>query len=227
MKDKIVISLDASWADSIRAVRETADLDCVYGYKIGFYLSLTFGLTALVNKIREEAPTKKIIYDHQKAANDVPMMGIKFARLMRVSKVDHAILFPFAGPKTEEAWIKGCQDEGIDVIVGGKMTHEGFDSRSGGSISSLSSLLIYRRAAEMNVTKFVMPPNDYNFYQSVCDDMKDYTKEKPIIFSPGFGAQGCETNKYTDVPIIGRAICGIADSRGATLEWHKKLFKEK
>jgi len=47
-------------------------LDCVCGYKIGFYLSLTFGLTALASKIREEAPTKKIIYDHQKAIHATP-----------------------------------------------------------------------------------------------------------------------------------------------------------
>ena len=65
MKDKIVISLDSSWANSLRTVKETAGLDCVYGYKVGFYLALTFGLTALTNRIRQTAPTKKIIYDHR------------------------------------------------------------------------------------------------------------------------------------------------------------------
>ena len=227
MKDKIVISLDSSWANSLRTVKETANLDCVYGYKVGFYLALTFGLTALTNRIRQTAPTKKIIYDHQKAANDIPAMGDKFAKIMRLAKIDHAILFPFTGPKTEEAWIKACQDEDVDVIVGGKMTHEGFASMEGGSISPFSSLIIYRRAAVLGVTNFVMPPNNYDFYKSVKDDMVDYTDKDPIIFSPGFGAQGHDTNMYTDVPIIGRAIYQSPDPKKETLEWHKKLFKEK
>ena len=227
MKDKIVIALDASWATSLRTVRETAHLDCIYGYKVGFYLALTFGLTALVNKIRQDAPGKKIIYDHQKAANDIPEMGDKFARLMRISGIDQAILFPFAGPRTEESWIKACQDEDIDVIVGGKMTHDGFSTSEGGIVSPLSSGLIYRRAAMLGVTSFVMPPNDFDFYKSVLDDIGRFSKEKPIIFSPGFGARGHNTNIYTDIPIIGRAIYQSSDPNKETLNWYKKLFKEK
>ena len=46
-----------------------------------------------------------------------------------------------------------------------------------------------------------MPPNNYDFYKSVKDDMVDYTDKDPIIFSPGFGAQGHDTNMYTDVHI--------------------------
>ena len=107
------------------------------------------------------------------------------------------------------------------------MTHEGFHSWQGGSISPLCSLLIYRRAAVLGVTKYVMPPNDYDFYKAVKDDMQDYIKEEPIILSPGFGVQGCDINTYTDVPIIGRSIYQSANPIKETLEWEKKLFKEK
>src|SRR3989338_11087488 len=84
------------------------EVDAVKGigaYKIGFELGLKYGLPAVVKAARKYTK-KPIIYDHQKAATDVPFTGAKFAKVCKDAGIDAIILFPQAGPITEREWIK-------------------------------------------------------------------------------------------------------------------------
>lgn len=84
-----------------KLVEETYLVPGIEGYKIGLALGLTFGLTKIVAVIREFTDLP-IIYDHQKAGNDIPEMGKTFAMVVADSGVDSAILFPFGGRLTEK-----------------------------------------------------------------------------------------------------------------------------
>ncbi|MEK6910177.1 MAG: hypothetical protein AABW82_00200, partial [Nanoarchaeota archaeon] len=106
-------------------VKQTADVEGIGGYKIGFELGLGFGLPAVVDAAREFT-NKPIIYDHQKAGTDIPATGKNFAQTMKRSGVDTVIFFPQAGPETERAWIYHAFDQGLNVIVGGRMTHPAY-----------------------------------------------------------------------------------------------------
>ena len=83
-------------------VRQTANVEGIGGYKVGFELGLGFGLPAVVEAVRRHTD-KPVIYDHQKAGTDIPDTGKGFARVVKRAGVDTIILFPQAGPETERA----------------------------------------------------------------------------------------------------------------------------
>src|SRR3989344_8586950 len=87
-------------------VKETCSVEGIGAYKIGLELALRFGIPSVVDETRKQT-NLPIIYDHQKAATDIPELGEKFAHA--VKGVDAVILFPFTGPETEKAWIKACK----------------------------------------------------------------------------------------------------------------------
>jgi len=57
----------------------TAYVEGIGAYKIGLDLVIRFGLAQPIRIIREYSRTTPIIYDHQKAGNDIPAMGKQFA----------------------------------------------------------------------------------------------------------------------------------------------------
>ena len=133
-----------------------------------------------------------IIYDHQKGATDIPKMGEEFALAVREGGADAAILFSLAGPVVAEKWIMACQKEELGVIVGGHMTHEKFLESDGGYIMDMAPFSIYTVAAEMGVTKFVVPgnkPKHVGLYRGhLLGGGVDI--EKLELFAPGFVTQG-------------------------------------
>jgi len=146
--------LDLCAAEGI--VKETADLKGVCGFKIGFCLGLTHGLPHTVDRLRRLTKLP-IIYDHQKAGTDIPETAESFVQAC--SAVDRIILFPQAGPKSLEAWVKAVQKAKKVVIVGGEMTHKGYLESDGGYILSDAPKRIYIAAAKLGVTHFVLPGN--------------------------------------------------------------------
>ena len=116
----------SSLAHLARIADGTAYVQGISAYKVGMELVIRFGLPAPVRIIRSYHPHALIIYDHQKGGNDIPAMGKKFADAVKEAKADAVILFPFAGPATEKAWIKACKEIGLVVLVGSHMTHEEF-----------------------------------------------------------------------------------------------------
>jgi orotidine-5'-phosphate decarboxylase len=101
----------------------------------------------------------KVLYDHQKAGNDIPDTSVNFARSMVRGGVDGAILFPFAGPMTQEAWTKALQAEDIGVFTGAEMTHPGFTQATGGSLTERALEDIIDRALDLDVGNFIVPGN--------------------------------------------------------------------
>jgi len=123
-------------------VRETAQIEKIGAYKVGFELALQYGLPKIVKTARRYSD-KPIIYDHQKAGTDIPDTGKNFAEVCKKAKIDAAILFPQAGPETEKAWINALKEKEIGVICGGEMTHKGYLETENGFILSEALLGIY------------------------------------------------------------------------------------
>ncbi|RJQ19915.1 hypothetical protein C4580_04490 [Candidatus Woesearchaeota archaeon] len=169
-------------------VRETADIDGIGGYKLGFELGLTYGLPRLAEVARKHT-AKPLIYDHQKAGTDIPDTGKNFARVCKKAGIDTVIFFPQAGPETERAWIFHALDHGLHVIVGGRMTHPAYAVSEGGFITDDGAMEMYRIAARAGVNNFVVPGNKPDVISAVKTTVESEGVD-PVFYAPGFVAQG-------------------------------------
>jgi orotidine-5'-phosphate decarboxylase len=208
-------------------VKQTADVDGIGGYKIGFELGLGFGLPAVVAAARKHTD-KPIIYDHQKAGTDIPDTGKNYAKLMKRSGVDTVIFFPQAGPETERAWIYHALDNGLNVIVGGRMTHPAYAVSEGGFITDEGALDMYRIAARAGVNNFVVPGNKPGVIKQV-KDVVEAEGVSPVFYAPGFVAQGGKIEDATKIAgdrfhgIVGRGIYQAKDMHAAAVEHTSQL----
>ena len=208
-------------------VKQTADVEGIGGYKIGFELGLGFGLPAVVAAARKHSD-KPIIYDHQKAGTDIPDTGKNYAKLMKRSGVDTVIFFPQAGPETERAWIYHALDNGLKVIVGGRMTHPAYSVSEGGFITDEGALDMYRIAARAGVNNFVVPGNKPDVIKQVRD-VVEAEGVSPVFYAPGFIAQGGKIEAAAKVAgerfhgIVGRGIYQAKDMHAAAIEHTSQL----
>jgi orotidine-5'-phosphate decarboxylase len=208
-------------------VKQTADVDGIGGYKIGFELGLGFGLPAVVAAARKHTD-KPIIYDHQKAGTDIPDTGKNYAKLMKKSGVDAVIFFPQAGPETERAWIYHALDNGLKVIVGGRMTHPAYAVSEGGFITDEGALDMYRIAARTGVNNFVVPGNKPEVIKQIRDVVES-EGVSPVFYAPGFIAQGGKIEAAAKVAgdrfhgIVGRGIYSSRDMHAAAIEHTSQL----
>ena len=208
-------------------VKQTADVDGIGGYKIGFELGLGFGLPAVVAAARKHTD-KPIIYDHQKAGTDIPDTGKNYAKLMKRSGVDTVIFFPQAGPETERAWIYHALDNGLNVIVGGRMTHPAYAVSEGGFITDEGALDMYRIGARAGVNNFVVPGNKPDVIKQV-KDVVEAEGVSPIFYAPGFIAQGGKIEAAAKIAgdrfhgIVGRGIYQAKDIHAAAIEHCSQL----
>jgi len=210
-KRSIIPACDVETLEELgRLVKATCMIQGVSAYKIGFELVIPFGMKKVVEIIRRHTD-KPIIYDHQKAGTDVPFTGERFAKVCKASGVDAVILFPQAGPETLRAWIAACQAQGLQVIVGGEMTHKGFLQSDGGFISDDAPSRIYALAAEQGITDFVVPgnkPEQITTYRQLLEAKG----VKPAFYSPGLISQGGDLTEGAKAAgdswhaIIGRAL---------------------
>ncbi len=209
-----------------KLVQETHDVEGIGAYKIGFELVIPYGMKQVVKTIRDICD-HPIIYDHQKAATDIPDTGIKFVRACK--GCDAIILFPQAGPVTEEAWIKAAQEEGMQVIVGGEMTHKGYLAADNGYLSDDMPTRAYTIAANLGVTDFVVPgnkPEKIEQYRKMLEAMGI----SPTFYSPGLVAQGGSITDGAKAAgkswhaIVGRGIYKADDMKKAAQEFVKELI---
>jgi len=213
--------------DYKKLVSATHHVEGIGGYKIGFSLALTYGLPMLVEETRKFTDLP-LIYDHQKAATDIPDTGDSFAKVCKRAGVDAIILFPQSGPATEEAWIKAAQKEKLGVIVGGEMTHPKYKKSEGGYISDEALNDIYINAAKNNVTNFVVPGNKPDRIKHYRDLLTSNSVE-PVFYAPGFVAQGGEISDAAKAAgdkwhaIVGRGIYAAKDMTAAAKEMTSKL----
>ena len=200
---------------ALNVVRAVADVPLVYGFKIGFPLSLRFGLPRVVDQIRQHSE-KPIIYDHQKAATDIPDTGKLFAEALNMAGVNEAILFPQAGPATLRAWLEALVEHGIKVIVGGIMTHANYLVSEGGYLDDNHMLAVYRHAADMGVRAFVVPLTRPQTVQRIAETLSELTYCE--FYSPGFGTQGGSSSGLEFLSrlyiIIGRSLLSADDPAG-------------
>ncbi len=213
----IIIACDVKTVKQLEILVEaTSDIEGIAGYKIGFMLGLLHGLPHIVEMVKEETDLP-VIYDYQKAGSDIPEMGVEFAAVMKEAEVDSAIVFPQAGPKTEEAFITALQEQGVVPMVGGEMTHEKYLQKDGGFILDDAPERIYELAANLGVEYFIVPGNK-------PDRIKKYSEMLPEgskMCMPGIGKQGgdiesafraCGGDAYA---IIGSAIYKSPSPRDA------------
>jgi orotidine-5'-phosphate decarboxylase len=204
---KLIPALDCSeLAEALRLVRAVDPVEAVYGYKLGFSLGLGYGLPRVVEEIRKVSK-KPVIYDHQKAATDIPDTGDLFAKTLARAGVDEAILFPQAGPETLAAWTVALQAKELKVIVGGIMTHKRYLASEGGFLVDEGILGAYQAAAALGVKAFVVPLTKPALARQVAQKLGDGDWE---FYSPGLGKQGGALKEFDFLPrhylIVGRSL---------------------
>ena len=210
---KVIPALDVTDLGQIEKLVKAIDAqDIIYGYKAGFSLGLTHGLPKVVETIRRYS-SKPIIYDHQKAATDIPDTGKLFARTMKESGIDEVILFPQAGPVTLEAWVKAVQEFDMKVIVGGIMTHPKFVVSEGGFIRDEAVIEMYQTSHQLNVKSFVVPLTKPEAVKKLYEEAD--LDEDCAFYSPGYGKQGGDAAQFaflkTHYMIIGRSLLQAED----------------
>lgn len=216
---KVIPALDVTDLDQIeRLLDQIAGEEIIYGFKVGFALGLSRGLRDVVKTIRKYSE-KPIIYDHQKAATDIPDTGRLFARVMKEGGIDEVILFPQAGPVTLTAWIEAIRQSGLRVIVGGIMTHSKFVESEGGFICDKAVVEMYRLAHLAGVRDFVVPLTRPESTRRVYEQAG--LDENSCFYSPGYGKQGGSADAFdflkTHYIIIGRSLLN-AENPSAYLE---------
>jgi orotidine-5'-phosphate decarboxylase len=226
---RVIPALDVLEIDTaLTLVRTVAHVPLIYGFKIGFPLSLRYGLPRVVEEIRRYSE-KPIIYDHQKAATDIPDTGKLFAEALQMSGVSEAILFPQAGPATLRAWFEALAEHGLKVIVGGIMTHEGYLISEGGYLDDARMLAVYRRAANMGVRAFVVPLTRLQTVNAIAKTLEEFTSCE--FYSPGFGAQGGSSKGLEFLSrlyiIIGRSLLRAENPSGFLAELEQKWSESK
>lgn len=201
-------------------VRATHDVEGIEGYKVCIALGLR-GLQRTVRMIRNHT-NLPIIYDHQKAGNDIPGMGDEFVNVCAEAGVNAVILFPFAGPATQERWTKASQDAGLTVLTGGHMTHEQFLVSEGGYISDDAPPRIYTLAARLGVRDFVVPGNKVDYVTKYRELLQqEVGSDDFTLWAPGFITQKGEISQYAEVAgnkwhaIVGSGIYAQEDMHRA------------
>ncbi len=211
-------------------VKKTYHIEGIVGYKVGAILGLTYGLRKLTSIIKENCPYPAI-YDHQKAATDIPQMAEKFAKTCSNAGIKGFIIFPQAGPKTEEAFIDAILKKNMVPLVGGEMTHSAYSEKEGGFIRDSAPEEMYRIGAKKGTEYFILPGNREDAIKKYHALLSTMVK-KPKYCMPGIGSQGGEISRafsllreFSAYAIIGSSIYKSKDIEKATKVFCKEVLK--
>ena len=230
-KRSVIVAADVYSALLGNLVEATHEVKGIGGYKVGMQLVLNHGLFNTVAMVKDSTDLP-VIFDYQKAGNDIPAMGEPFAQICKDAKVDAAILFPFGGEQTQKDWIKALQDRGVGVLVGAHMTQPGFLWSEGGYIHDSAPGRIFENAAKEGIKDFVVPGNKAEFvkqYKELFDRVVgpgEYT-----LYAPGFITQGGEISEMAQAAgdnwhaIVGSAIYNAVDIKKAAEETTAQITK--
>ncbi len=227
----VIVACDVDTIDAYASlVRRTCHVDGVVGYKIGSTLALTYGLQPLTDVVADHC-SLPVIYDHQKAATDIPQMADPFARVCRRGDVDSVILFPQAGPETEKAFIQAVAEHGMEPMVGGEMTHPGYLADEQGYLRRDAPPDMYRLAAQHDVRYFIVPGNRPGALQRYHDLLTGLI-DTPAFCMPGIGRQGGSiTSAFSQLgsaaayAIVGSAIYRSDDPAAAARELAREALQ--
>lgn len=209
----ILVSVDVETREALeKVISKTHQLPHVLGFKLGALCSLSMGLREAVRLIRSYTD-KQIIYDHQKAGNDIPDITKRLVGLAADSGVTGFILFPFAGPEVMREGVEEGKTRGLTMIVGSYMTHPAFIEDEGGFIPANVPEKVFGVAQKLGVKDFVLPGNHLeiaNSYASqICRNI-----DSPTFWTPGIGRQGGSISALDKafptgakvIPIVGSSI---------------------
>lgn len=204
----------------------------VTGYKIGAAIALRYGLAAVVKEIRSHNHNSFILYDHQKAGTDIPATAKELVSTCAEADINALIIFPQSGPQSLIAHVRAVHELGITPIVGGMMTHQDYLKSDGGFIDDAAPLSIYKLAADLGVTEFVVPATKLE-QVAEYSKMLDARGVDAGFWSPGIGIQGGSAAQLRTVlsnkrlyPIVGRAIYDAKDPREAASQIAHALLAE-
>lgn len=224
----IIIACDVKLNRLKEIVEKTEDIEGVVGYKIGSNLAIEYGLRNVIEEMNTNLP---IIYDHQKAGNDIPYIAPKFAAACRGAGVKGVILFPFAGVSSEEAFIDAIMENEMVPMIGGEMTHPGFLAEDGGFIRDDAPAKIYEIGAKKGVEYFILPGNKEEAVKKYHFFIASLINE-PKYCMPGIGRQGGEIERifrilrgYPSYAIIGSAIYNSRDIRESAIKFSREAMK--
>jgi orotidine-5'-phosphate decarboxylase len=216
--------------DFRRLIEQTCDVEGIGAYKVGAILTMNYGLPAL-SQIIQEFTDLPVIYDHQKAMSDIPDLAKDFVTVVKEAGVNALIGFPQSGPATQEAWIKACNDIGLEVIIGGEMTHPRYKRSEDGYIADEALDEIYLLGAKLGINNFVVPGNKAervihykSFLQSIVGDSLTF-------YATGFVTQGGVITDIAKVAgnfwhvIVGRALYEAKNIRAVAKEMTSQLLK--
>lgn len=222
----VIVACDVDLARFEQIVKETADNPKIGAYKIPARAGRK-GWERWVETAKRHTQ-KPLIYDHQKAGNDIPDTGKDLMKDVKEAGFDAVILFPHSGPETERAWIYHALEAGLKVIVGGWMTHPAYAQSEGGFILDEGILEMYRIAARAGIQDLVVPGNK----PEVIERVKQTVEEcgvNPIFYPPGLIKQGGKIEDVAKVAgkrwhtIIGTAIYTAEDIRKTAAELTSKI----
>jgi len=200
-------------------VKATHDIDQVVAYKIPA-MSGRRGWETWIQTARKYTD-KPLIYDHQKAANDIPDIGKDFMREVKEAGFNAVIIFPHAGPSTQQEWIHSAFEQDLEVLAGAEMTHPRFKKSEGGYIDDESLARSYIISAKFGINNFVLPGNKPP--EVLTSYIRKIEEAVPKIeisaYSPGLIAQGGKIDEKTKLfkrwyCILGRASYGDIDKIG-------------
>lgn len=143
--DTVDLPLRCGWCARVAGANPSA------GFKLGFGLGLGHGLPETVRRIREWTD-KPLIYDHQKAATDIPDTGALFGDVMKMAgdqRGDFVSAHGAAHAGGVDARDAGAADE--SVIVGAVMTHPAYLVSEGGFYRRRGGGGDHRQAAVLGV----------------------------------------------------------------------------
>lgn len=224
----LVLACDMPAEQLSSIVRATHRVPKVRTYKIGAALALELGLRTAVDQIRAAAEDAVVIYDHQKAGTDIPDTAKGFMATLSRAGVDAVILFPLSGPVTQKAWITEAQEHGLDVIVGGYMTHDEFLRSEGGYIDDDAVERLFRLAGDSGVRHFVVPGNHPDAIAKIRSYV-DIEDGSVGLWAPGFVTQGGKLTEAARVAgprfhaIVGRQIFRDPDPETAARQMSSEL----
>lgn len=228
-KKGIIIAADVPSISRLSSLAELAcDIPEVVAIKIGFALALRFGLKSVVSSIKNVC-NFPIIYDHQKAATDIPSMGRPFAEVCYEAGVESVIFFPQAGPKTLDAFVSASLNKNLVPIIGLIMTHSAYLQSEGGFITDDAPVIICKKSIDVGVKHFVLPGTKPDLIKRFAEGQLSTIRPASILM-PGIGTQGGEIAStfksvvgHNPYAIIGSAVYNASNPKDALQQFAKEI----
>jgi len=227
----LVVAADVSGENLEELASALVGVSGVGAFKTGFDAAYESGIKKAVSSIKKPWGNDIIvIHDFQKGGTDIPPLGEKYAKSLFQAEVDAAILFPFAGPETQEKWTVSLQDVGIQVITGMAMTHPRFFQSEGGYIPDEAPEAAFELACELGGRHFVVPGNKLDWVTKLRNLLIKLLGEGEFaLYAPGFIDQGGDLTECGKAagdnwhPIVGGAIYKNSDPRSSAMNLCSKL----